>query len=127
MTAGVALANPAVRESRHAVPIGMMDGMVLMDDDMVDGQIHDNTFNPIMINPRNLGAMAQIASDQQIEEQRYGWGGGRPYGGGFGGGYGRPYGGGWGRPYGGGFGGGYGGGYGRPYGGGWGRPYGGRW
>ncbi|KAK4036047.1 protein suex-1-like [Daphnia magna] len=124
VTVGVAFANPAVRESRHAVPIGMMDGMVLMDDGTVDSQIQETAFNPIIINPNNLGAMAHIVSDQQTEEQRYGWGGGRPYGGGWGGGYGRPYGGGfgggWGRPYGGGFG--------RPYGGGWGRPYyGGRW
>ena len=90
---GFASANPTVRESRHVVPVEMIDGMTLMADDTTGSLIRE-TFNPIMINPRNLVQ----TPDQQTEEQRYGWGGGwgggRPYYGGGGGGWGggRPYG-----------------------------------
>nr|CAH0109863.1 unnamed protein product [Daphnia galeata] len=115
---GAVSANPAVREIRHAVPVGMIDGMTLMDDDTASS-LNRETFDPIMINPRTF---LHVTPDQQTEEQRWGggWGGGRPYYGGGGGWGGRPYyggGGGWGRPYGGGWG---GGGY-RPYYGGGGR------
>ncbi|XP_046632255.1 ctenidin-3-like [Daphnia pulicaria] len=98
---GAAWANPTVRESRHAVPIGMIDGLTLMDDDSTGSLVHE-TLTPIAINPRTF---LHATIDQQTEEQRWGGGwGGRPYyGGGGGWGGGRPYGGGggWGgRPYG---------------------------
>lgn len=109
------MANPAPREIRQ-IPIGMMDGVIVMDDEFSNRRpiITDDMVNPVMINTRHFGAIPLVTSDQQGEEQRYGGGwGGRPYGN-WGG---RPYGGGWGgRPYGGG---GWGG---RPYGGG-GRPW----
>ncbi len=101
---GGALANPAARETRHAVPVGVtMDGMIVMEDDLDSRNegMDSRMVNPTMLTARKVGATSMVPADQQGEEQRY------PYGGGGYGGYG------WGRPW---------GPYGRPWG-----PYGRPW
>jgi len=107
---GVALANPAVRESRHAVPVGIVDGLVLVDDDAVDSQrvLPSDGAVPTIIAARSTGA---VPFDQQTEQQRLSINLGGPGYGGYG--YGRPWGPGYGRPW---------GPYGRPWG-----PYGRPW
>ena len=98
------MANPAVRESRHAVPVGVtMDGMIVMED---DGHLHDVMGNrndgmgspASMITTRKVGTTTLVPADQQGEEQRYPYGGygyggwGRPPSGRPWGPYGRPWG-----------------------------------
>lgn len=99
-----ASANPAVRESRHAVPVGMFNGMVLVDDDMADTRnvMSDEIAIPTVL--RNPVIVPPFTPDQQTEQQRLTIAlGGRPYGGYYGGRpwgpYGRPWGP-YGRPWG---------------------------
>lgn len=109
MILGAALANPPARESRQT-QIELADGLVLMDDDLVNSRtmFNEDIMDPTMISTRNVGVTPAVTTDQKSEEQRYPYGGyGRPYGYGYGFGYGfgRPYG--YGRPW---------GPYGRPWG-----------
>ncbi|EFX83420.1 hypothetical protein DAPPUDRAFT_315889 [Daphnia pulex] len=105
---GAVLASPTVRESRHAVPVGIVDGLVLVDDDAVSQRVlSSDGAVPTIISARSTGA---VPFDQQTEQQRLSISlGGPGYGGFYGGrpGYGRPWGPGYGRPW---------GPYGRPWG-----------
>ena len=99
---GAVMANPVVRERRHAVPVGVtMDGMIVMEDDTDDRRpiMLKEAIEGPLVNMRNFGA--PMVSDQQTDElKRYG-GWGRPGYGGYRGGYGGMGGVGYGRPYGG--------------------------
>lgn len=100
-----ALAETSARESRQAVPIGMVQDVVLMEEDSTDNQrifVPEGFVNPTVITTRNVNSV--LTSDQQGEEQRFPYGGyyGRPWGP-----YGRPPGYWGGRPW---------GPYGRPWG-----------